>query len=65
MENISDKLEQIVEDFSSAVSNLEQLKRFEDTMKDLQSLTSLDKPQYNLPQVDTLGRTTYLSLNRQ
>lgn len=65
MENIAKMLELIVNQSESNKATFEQVLQFEDTMKNLQKLVPMEKPTYNLPQVDTIGKSTYLSLNKK
>jgi hypothetical protein len=65
MENIADKLEEIKNQTDSEKSKFEQLSKFEDTIKNLQKILTIEKPTYSFPQVDTIGKQTYTSLNKK
>jgi hypothetical protein len=65
MKNIADKLEEIKNQTDVEKEGFEQLSRFEDTLKNLQKVLTLEKPTYSFPQVDTIGKRTYTSLNKK
>lgn len=65
MNNISEKFEDIVKLSENDKVKYEQLSKFDDTMNKLKVLMPIEKPLYNLPQVDTIGRRTYSSLNKK
>lgn len=65
MKNIADKLEEIKSQTDVEKAKFEQLTRFDDTIKNLEKVLTLEKPTYNFPQVDTIGKQTYTSLNKK
>lgn len=65
MKNIAEKLDEIIKQTASDKAKFEQLSNFEDTMNTLQSIMAMEKPTYNYPQVDTIGKQTYSSLNKK
>lgn len=65
MENIAKLLEQIVEETKEEKNKLEQVSKFEETIKMLGNLEKSEKPTYSFPLTDTLGRQTYSNLNRK
>ncbi len=65
MEDLSKKLEIIISQSNDGKEDLEQIIKFEETFNKLQKIAPVDKPTYSLPQVDTLGKSTYLSLNQR
>lgn len=65
MKNIADKLEEIKNQTDVEKAKFEQLTRFEDTIKNLEKVLTLEKPTYSFPQVDTIGKQTYTSLNKK
>ena len=65
MKNIAEKLEVITKQSEYDKAKFEQLSKFDDMMNHLQVLMTIEKPVYNLPQVDTIGRRTYSSLNKK
>jgi hypothetical protein len=65
MRNIADKLEEIKNQTDVEEAKFEQLTRFEDTIKNLEKVLTLEKPSYSFPQVDTIGKRTYSSLNKK
>lgn len=65
MKNIADKLEGIKNQTDVGRAKFEQLSRFNDTLKNLEKVLTLEKPTYSFPQVDTIGKRTYTSLNKK
>lgn len=65
MKNIADKIEEIRVHIDLEKAKFEQLTRFEDTIRNLEKVLSLEKPTYSFPQVDTIGKQTYTSLNKK
>jgi hypothetical protein len=65
MEDLSKKLEIIISQSDDKKEELEQINKFEKTFNELQKIAPVEKPTYSLPQVDTLGRMTYVSLNQR
>jgi hypothetical protein len=63
--NISKKIEEILSQSESSSSGFGQIAKFEETLKNLQKIAPINKPVYNLPQTDTIGKQTYSSLNRK
>ncbi|MEO5789927.1 hypothetical protein [Gelidibacter sp.] len=62
MENIAKLLEQIVDKTKEGKNKLEQISKFDETIK---MLGLIEKPTYSFPLTDTLGRQTYSNLNRK
>jgi hypothetical protein len=65
MKNLAEKLEQIINESDANMAEFDQISKFEDTMKDLQKVVTFAKPTYVFPQVDTIGKQTYTSLNKK
>lgn len=65
MKNVADRLEEIKNQTYVEKAKFEQLTRFEETIKNLEKVLTLEKPTYSLPQVDTIGKRTYTSLNKK
>jgi len=65
MKNIADKLEEIKSQTDVEKTKFEQLSKFDETMKNLQKILTLEKPSYSFPQVDTIGKRTYTTLNKK
>ena len=65
MKNIAEKLDVIIKQSVIDNAKFDQLSKFEDTLNKLQSLMSIEKPTYDFPQVDTIGKRTYSSLNKK
>jgi hypothetical protein len=65
MKNLVEKVEQIVNQSETEKAKLNQLATFEVTLKSLQEIVPLDKPTYAFPQVDTIGKRTYSTLNKR
>ena len=64
MKNIAEKLDVIAKQSEIDKSELDQLLKFDETMNQLKVLMSIEKPIYNFPQIDTIGKRTYSSLNK-
>jgi hypothetical protein len=62
MENIAKLVKQIVDKTKEEKNKLEQISRFDETIK---MLGNFEKPAYSFPLTDTLGRQTYSNLNRK
>jgi hypothetical protein len=58
-------LETIIDHLDDKKEQYEQINKFEETFNELQKIAPMEKPTYSLPQVDTLGRMTYASLNQR
>lgn len=65
MENIAKLLEQIVQETKEEKNKLEQISKFDETIKMLGNMEKSEKPTYSFPLTDTLGRQTYSNLNRK
>ena len=65
MKNIADQLEEIKKQTEADKDKFDQLSSFEETINNLQKVFALKKPTYSLPQVDTIGKQTYISLNKK
>ncbi|WP_417874063.1 hypothetical protein [Xanthomarina gelatinilytica] len=65
MENIAKRVEQIVNKTIEEKNKLEQISKFDETLKMLGNLKKSEKLTYNFPLTDTLGRHTYSNLNRK
>ncbi len=65
MENIAKLVEQIVNKTKEEKNNLDQISRFDETIKMLGNVGKSEKPTYSFPLTDTLGRQTYSNLNRK
>jgi len=64
MKNIAEKLEAIIKQSENDIAKFDQISKFEDTLNSVQKHLTLEKPTYNFPQVDTIGKMVYASLNR-
>lgn len=65
MENIANKVEEIVMQFESEQKSFEDMLKFDDILKRLGKLVILETPTYDLPMVDTIGKNTYNSINNK
>lgn len=64
MSKLSKKVSEII-DKSSLDFNSDQIRKFDDLLKNMHELQSKSvNSNYSFPQIDTLGRRTYSSLNR-
>ena len=65
MKNIAENIEQIIKRLEPNNAKFEQISKLDDTLKSLQSVSPIDKPSYIFPQIDTIGKNTYSSLNKK
>ena len=65
MENIARLVEQIVDKTKEEKNKLEQISRFDETIKMIGNLEKSEKPSYSFPLTDTLGKQTYSNLNKK
>lgn len=65
MKQIATKLEEVIIKTEAEKAKFEQLAKFDETLKNLQKVITLEKPSYSFPQIDTIGKRTYSSLNRK
>jgi len=65
MEDIAKLVEQIVDKTKEEKNKLEQISRFDETVKMLGNMEKSERPTYSFPLTDTLGRQTYSNLNRK
>ena len=65
MKNIAENIEQIIKRLEPNNAKFEQISKLDDTLKSLQSVSTIDKPSYIFPQIDTIGKNTYSSLNKK
>lgn len=65
MENLAKLVEQLVNKTNTEKNNLEQISKFDETLKMLRIKDSSEKTTYNFPLIDTLGTQTYSNLNRR
>lgn len=65
MENMADKLDDIKRHSDLEETKFEQISKFDETLKNLEKVLKLEKPTYSFPQVDTIGKQTYTSINKK
>lgn len=65
MKNIAENIEQIIKRLETNNAKFEQISKLDETLKSLQVVSSTEKPSYILPQIDTIGKNTYSSLNKK
>ncbi|MBE2281272.1 MAG: hypothetical protein IAE91_12840 [Ignavibacteriaceae bacterium] len=63
MKNLSEKITKLNNQTDKEKGKLEQVSQFDVTIEELKKITNLQKPTYNLPLVDTIGKHTHSSLN--
>ncbi len=64
MNSLSEQVEDILKNIDTNKENLKQIAVYEETISKLQHFVNLEKPEYNLPLVDTIGKQTYILLNK-
>lgn len=64
MKNIANKLEEIKNQLEIDNASFDQLSNFDTTIKNLEKFLKLEKPSYDFPHIDTIGKQTYNSLNK-
>ena len=65
MEKIATRLEEIIIKTEAEKAKFEQLSKFDETLENLQKILTLEKPSYSFPQIDTIGKRVYTSLNKK
>jgi len=65
MENLTNIVEKITQQIDEEKDKLQQISKFDETIKMLGSIVILEKPTYSFPLIDTLGKQTYSNLNRR
>jgi hypothetical protein len=65
MSKLAEKVEQILKDHEKLQINSGLINDYFETVKKLSELNIIQKPTYNFPPTDTLGRWTYSNLNRK
>lgn len=65
MENIAKLVEGIVDKTKKQENKMEQISKFDETVKMLGHVEKSEKSTYSLPLTDTLGRQTYSHLNKR
>jgi len=58
-------VEQIVRQTKASCKDLQQISKFDETLKLLGDIKKSKKSKYNFPLIDTLGKRTYLNLNKK
>ena len=64
MKTIADKLKETVKVEQNKNSNIKNLKEFDQLIAQIDKLGYSKKAVYSLPLVDTIGKTTYTTLNK-
>ena len=65
MKTIAENIEQIIKRLETSDAKFEQISSLDDAIKSLQVIYPIDKPSYIFPQIDTIGKNTYSSLNKK
>ena len=65
MKLITEKLTMVVIKESSKSNDDKNIKDFEKLVSDMKNAGLLKHPNYNLPMVDTIGKTYYSSINKR
>lgn len=65
MKLIAEKLTEVISKEFSRTSEKESLKEIGKTLDDMKNAGIIKKPVYNLPLVDTIGKTYYSSINKR
>ncbi|MEC4050340.1 hypothetical protein OX284_012930 [Flavobacterium sp. SUN046] len=64
MESIVDKIKETTKAEEKKNASDKSLREFEKLLVNMDKLGCLKKPDYSLPLVDTIGKTTYSTLNK-
>jgi len=62
---MAELVKQVVDKTKEERNKLEQISKFDETIKMLGSVGKSKKPSYSFPLTNTLGRQTYSNLNRK
>lgn len=65
MKSIADKLKETVKLEEKKNSHDKNFREFDLLLKEMNKLGYSQKPDYSLPLVDTIGKTTYSTLNKR
>jgi hypothetical protein len=65
MKLIAEKLTEVILKESSKSSEDKKVKDFEQLLADMKKTGLIKQPNYNLPLVDTIGKTYYSSFNKR
>ncbi|TZF82073.1 hypothetical protein FW774_15375 [Pedobacter sp. BS3] len=65
MKLLAKKLTQVISKELSKPSTAQQQKEFDKLLNDMKKAGLIKDPVYNLPQVDTIGKTYYSSINKR
>ena len=65
MENLAKLVKKIVAETNKEKDKLQQISKFDETLKILGDIEVSDKPTYSFPLTDTLGKQTYSNLNKK
>ncbi|WP_018627337.1 hypothetical protein [Niabella aurantiaca] len=65
MKLLDKKLTQVISKELSNDSNAQKQMEFEKILNDMKKAGVIKKPVYDLPQVDTIGKTYYSSMNKR
>ena len=65
MKSITDKLKETLKLEEKKNSNDKNFREFDSLIKEMDKLGYSKKPDYSLPLVDTIGKTTYSTLNKR
>lgn len=64
MKTLVDKLKETVKVEQNKISNIKNLKEFDQLIAQMDKLGYTQKAVYSFPLVDTIGKTTYTTLNK-
>ena len=65
MENLTTKLNEVLSNSSDLTSGLEQIINFDKMIESMGGLEKSEKSEYNIPPVDTIGRSIYPHVNKR
>ena len=64
MKLIAEKLTDVISMELSQISEVKKIKEFDKLLSDMKKAGLIKQPNYNLPLVDTIGKTYYSSINK-
>ncbi len=64
MELLNDRLTKVISNELSKPMEEQKLKEFDKLITDMKTAGLIKKPSYNLPLVDTIGKTYYSAINK-
>lgn len=65
MKQIAEKLSEVISQESLKIVNDKKAKEFVQLLAEMRSTGLLKQPNYDLPMVDTIGKTYYFSINKR